>query len=268
MLASALFFVMQASVAAPPAPKAAVAVPTTQSEIAQLQRDEAKLKQCTDKAGVVDAAVQQCYVNRTQAYDNQMNRLFPLAVKNLGGRTSEQGMAFVKEQKAWLAYRDASCGHLSGGTLDWMMQSFCKNDIVASRVQDIASISLPGLTIEGSGKASAVISQRHSACMAKAENNAEYSECAATATSAAKKLVASLSSAISDRMDAEAAAAFAKETKAFEAYAENVCGYYWADGYGSMARSITGPSCLVKVWVERLDLLDENLSTAAEQAEN
>lgn len=102
----------------------------------------------------------------------------------------------------------------------------------------------------------AAIQEQLQTCVNNAEANMEFAQCYGTAAQALQTRVKQTSAALTAKMPSAAAKrAFAKEEKAFAAYASTVCSFYYKDGFGSMHRSVMGPRCSANIWSERLRLL-------------
>ena len=108
-----------------------------------------ELGTCIDNAGLVDLAVRDCYVDFAAAEDDRLNRAWRDLMTVVGGKTSPEGAALLAEQRAWLAYRDASCKHYvtssAPGTLDRLQQQICYTEIISQRadaIEELASMYL------------------------------------------------------------------------------------------------------------------------------
>lgn len=89
----------------------------------------------------------ECLVAETQAWDAQLNALWPevtamakaLDAEERGGGTPNQD-ALLAAQRAWIAFRDAECSwawqRWSQGTIRTLIAGSCQRDLTASRVTD------------------------------------------------------------------------------------------------------------------------------------
>lgn len=102
-----------------------------------------QLDACIGAAGTVDLQVKDCYVALAQREDTRLNANWKELIKAVGGAGTQKGTALVSEQKAWIAFRDASCLHLmiDGGTLDRVQSQACYADLITKRANEIADFA-------------------------------------------------------------------------------------------------------------------------------
>ncbi len=90
------------------------------------------------------------------------------------------------------------------------------------------------------------------------DTSAGYSICYGQAIRRAEAVLAQRVEALASGIgDPEAAAAVRREQAAWQAYRSDACSFYWTQPhFGSMHRSIVGPSCILRVVNERIAHID------------
>lgn len=101
-----------------------------------------QLDHCIDKADGRDLDLKDCFVAFANTEDERLNLMWDRLIKAVG-KDTEVGAALLKEQRAWLAYRDAACLHyiLSGGTLDRLKSQICFTDLITSRANELEDLA-------------------------------------------------------------------------------------------------------------------------------
>lgn len=102
----------------------------------------AELKRCLDTSGGVTAAMTECLSNELALQDKRLNEVYQALMRKA---SEQQASELRKAQRAWLAYRDATCGLFDtfggGGSLDRVNVGSCEVDIVARRVRFLENLS-------------------------------------------------------------------------------------------------------------------------------
>ncbi len=81
------------------------------------------------------AVVVECYRRETAAWDARLNAAYKKALAEAGGADVAEG--FRSTQRAWIAFRDASCKQpyiVFKGTMAAPMEAFCTMDMTARQV--------------------------------------------------------------------------------------------------------------------------------------
>jgi uncharacterized protein YecT (DUF1311 family) len=134
----------------------------------------------------------------------------------------------------------------------------------------LLTLAAPAATQERSGPELAGLDARLQSCLAAAQTNADYSACYATAVASADTLLNQQWRAILARYTPQQAgdswpgqraqltrvrARLVAEQRAWVAFKEASCQFYWEPAFGSMHRSIVGPSCRLEIYRSRIGQL-------------
>ncbi len=104
-------------------------------------------------------------------------------------------------------------------------------------------------------------------CLSATQTDPGYTDCYGSAIDRAdkqlnvqwKKLMSIVGGAKS-----EAGQSLIKEQRAWIAFKEESCNFYWGSNYGSMHRTIIGPSCRLNVYQSRIAQIDMYITNLSE----
>ena len=104
---------------------------------------KAELETCIEQAGVIDLAIKDCYVALANSEDERLNANWKQLMKAVAGKDSELGAPLLKEQRAWIAYKEAACAHFlhAGGTLDRLLGQICFAELITRRADELAELA-------------------------------------------------------------------------------------------------------------------------------
>jgi uncharacterized protein YecT (DUF1311 family) len=122
---------------------AALALPQAALAEGPTPEAQAALDACVEKAGMVDLDIKDCYVDLANAEDARLNANWERLIKAVGGKSSEVGAALLKEQRAWIAFKEAACKHhlFAGGTLNRLSGQICYVDLISGRADELAELA-------------------------------------------------------------------------------------------------------------------------------
>ena len=100
-----------------------------------------QMKRCLDASGGVTAAMRECQSEEIARQDKRLNQVY----QSLMRRVSEKQASELRTaQRAWLAYREATCGLIftfgTGGTIDLINVGGCEVDSRARRVKFLETL--------------------------------------------------------------------------------------------------------------------------------
>ncbi|MFZ9396845.1 MAG: lysozyme inhibitor LprI family protein [Erythrobacter sp.] len=113
---------------------------SAQKEPEWSQGDDAKLYACLEQSGASDPEMRECWRQYAQREDARLNHNWRILIERAGGRETFAGKALVAEQRAWLAFRDASCQYFENATLDRLQQQICYTARIVSRADELAGM--------------------------------------------------------------------------------------------------------------------------------
>lgn len=122
---------------------AALALPQAALAEGPTPEAQAALDTCVEKAGMVDLAIKDCYVDLANTEDVRLNANWMRLLKAVGGKDSEVGAAILAEQRAWIAYKEAACTHylFAGGTLNRISGQMCFVELITRRADELAELA-------------------------------------------------------------------------------------------------------------------------------
>jgi uncharacterized protein YecT (DUF1311 family) len=122
---------------------AALALPQAALAEGPTLEAQAELDACIEKAGMVDLAVKDCYVELANTEDVRLNANWTRLLKAVGGKDSEVGASLRAEQRAWIAYKEAACTHylFAGGTLNRISGQICYVELITRRADELAELA-------------------------------------------------------------------------------------------------------------------------------
>lgn len=96
---------------------------------------------CLDRAGAVNAEIQQCMAAEWQRQDKHLNRAYQ---QLLARQTPGQKQRLQDAQRLWLKYTEANCAFYfdpDGGTLARLSASECEVNARAARAHELENLS-------------------------------------------------------------------------------------------------------------------------------
>lgn len=122
---------------------AALALPQAALAEGPMPEAQAELDACVEKAGMVDLAIKDCYVELANTEDTRLNANWTRLLKAVGGKSSEVGTALLTEQRAWIAYKEAACKHhlYAGGTMNRISGRICYVELITRRADELAELA-------------------------------------------------------------------------------------------------------------------------------
>jgi uncharacterized protein YecT (DUF1311 family) len=122
---------------------AALALPQAALAEGPTPEAQAALDTCVEKAGMVDLAIKDCYVDLANAEDARLNANWERLIKSVGGKSSKVGEPLLTEQRAWIAYKDVACAHylFAGGTLNRISGQMCFVEVITRRADELADLA-------------------------------------------------------------------------------------------------------------------------------
>jgi uncharacterized protein YecT (DUF1311 family) len=110
------------------------------NEVRWSEGDDPQLYACLEKSGPVDPAMQECWRQLAEREDDRLNHNWKILIHRVGGSKTAAGQALLAEQRAWLAFRDASCLYFAGGTLDILQRQICYTQRITFRADEVAGM--------------------------------------------------------------------------------------------------------------------------------
>lgn len=77
--------------------------------------------------------------------EDKLNAAWKKAIEAVGGIKSEAGQELLKEQRAWIKFKDLSCGFFYSNNFGSMHRSIsapiCRNAVIEARTQQLSKIA-------------------------------------------------------------------------------------------------------------------------------
>ena len=87
----------------------------------------------------------QCGVAWNKRAENSLAKGWRAAMDSVGGKDSEAGKSLLTEQRAWIKFKDLSCGFYYANSFGSMHRSVfapqCRNKIIETRASQLADIA-------------------------------------------------------------------------------------------------------------------------------
>lgn len=101
-----------------------------------------QLKRCLDTSGTTTIGMNACLSDELARQDKRLNQVYQALMRKA---SATQAAELRTAQRAWLAYRDVTCGLFAtfgeGGTIDQINVGSCEVDVLARRVKFLEDLS-------------------------------------------------------------------------------------------------------------------------------